>query len=173
MITIHAARLITQTLFVVTGFSVVAPLTVSLAHSQETDRPAVTENAIAISPDQADWKPCPEGSPEGCEIAVLFGNMDNGSSHILYRIPPGSDPFPMFWHSSSEHGVMLQGMLIGGGDNGEEFTMSERMYWYIPAGMVHGGVRCGGKETCIWYEFFEKPWDSNIVAETIGDGEAE
>ena len=69
---------------------------------------------------------------------------------------------------------MLQGMLIGGGDNGQEFTMGERMYWYIPAGMVHGGVRCGGEETCIWYEFFEKPWDSNVVAaDGVGDGEAE
>ena len=173
MITTPVAPLITRTLSVVAGSSVVALLTLGLAHSQETDRPTVRENAVALSPDQADWKPCPEGSPEGCEIAVLFGDMEKGSSHILYRIPPGSDPFPTFWHSSSEHGVMLQGMLIGGGDNGEEFTMGERMYWYIPAGLVHGGVRCGGNETCIWYEFFENPWDSNVVADDVENGEAE
>lgn len=155
------------------AFSAIALMTVSLAHAQESDRPAVNDSAIGISPDQADWMPCPEGSPQGCEIAVLFGDMENGSSHILYRIPPGSAPFSMFWHSSSEHGVMIRGSLIGSGDDGEEFTMSEGMYWFIPAGLIHGGVRCGGTQTCIWYEFFEEPWDSNVIAEADGDGEVE
>ena len=173
MITIPIAPFIARILSGFAGFSVIALMTVGLAHSQESDRPTVTESTIGISPDQADWMPCPEGSPEGCEIAVLFGDMENGRSHILYRIPPGSDPFSMFWHSSSEHGVMIQGVLTGNGDDNEEFSMDEGMYWYIPAGSIHGGVRCGGEETCIWYEFFEEPWDSNVVAEVVGDGEAE
>ena len=173
MITKPTTSFIAEILAGISGFSVIALLTASLAYSQESDRPIVTESAIGISPDQADWVPCPKGSPEGCEIAVLFGDMESGSSHILYRIPPGSPPFSMFWHTSSEHGVMIQGSLTGSGDDGEEFTMSEGMYWFIPAGLIHGGVRCSGDQTCIWYEYFEDPWDSNVVAKAIGDGEVE
>ena len=157
--------------FVLAGSSVIASMTPGLAYSQETTRPAVTENAIGISPDEANWIPCPAGSPKGCEIAVLFGDMANGSSHILYRIPAGSAPFPKFWHSSSEHGVMIQGKLTGKGDNGEDFGFDKGTYWYIPAGLIHGGVRCSDEESCIWYEFFDKPWDSNVVAEGVGEAE--
>jgi hypothetical protein len=136
-----------------------------LAFSQEQTRPQVTENAVVIFPDNAKWIPCAEGSPKDCEIAVLYGDLAKGNSHILYRVPAGSAYFPKVWHSTSEHGTLIQGKLIGIGKDGKEFTVVPGTYWYIPAGMIHGGIRCSDEGPCMWYESFDKPWDWNVVKE--------
>jgi len=96
-------------------------------------------------------------------MAVLYGDLASENPHILYRAPAGSAPFPTFWHTGSEHGVMIQGELVGIGADGNEYSIGPGTYWYLPAGMVHGGVRCGEGEPCMWYESFDKPWDSNVV----------
>lgn len=107
-------------------------------------------------------------APQGCEIAVLYGDLEEGNVHILYRAPAGSAPFPKFWHSSAEHGVMIQGELTGIGKDGESYSSGPGTYWYIPAGMIHGGVRCSDEGPCMWYEYFDEPWDSNVVEDGLG-----
>jgi hypothetical protein len=143
----------------------------NLAFSQEKTRPQVTENAVAVLPDQAKWMPCAEGSPKGCEITVLYGDLAKGNSHILYRVPAGSTHFPKVWHSTSEHGVMIQGKLTGIGEDGKEYSIGPGTYWYLPAGMIHGGARCSDEGPCIWYESFDKPWDWNLVKEGVAGTE--
>lgn len=108
---------------VLAGAALIVPMSPGLVYSQEQVRPAVTENAVALAPAQAEWMPCPEGSPKGCEIAVLYGDLTSENSHILYRAPAGSTLFPKFWHSGSEHGIMIQGELIGIGENGHEYSI--------------------------------------------------
>lgn len=140
----------------------------SRLYCQEEVQLAAMETAVAILPDQADWKPCPDGSPKGCEIALLHGSLKSDNPHVLYRAPAGSAPFPMFWHSASEHGVMIRGEFIGVGEDGNEYRVGQGTYWYIPAGRIHGGVRCGDQGPCVWYESFDGPWDSNLVDPTDG-----
>lgn len=156
-------------LSVLAGAALIVPMSPGLVYSQEPVRPAVIEKAVAVAPAQAEWMPCPEGSPKDCEMAVLYGDLAGENSHILYRTPAGSTPFPEFWHSGSEHGVMIQGELIGIGEDGHEYSIGPGTYWYIPPGLIHGGVRCSEEGPCMWYESFNKPWDSNVV-EDAGTG---
>ena len=66
-------------------------------------------------------------------------------------------------HRVAERGVVLAGSLIGTDARGNRVVTLPGMYWYMPAGTVHGGLRCGPKEACLIYESYDDAIDVEIV----------
>ncbi len=137
----------------------------NLARSEDKPRPEITESPRLTSPDTAQWVSCggeEQGIPKGCEFAVVNGDLTKPSAHVLIRIP-ASARFPKLWHSTPEHGVMIQGKVIGKDQDGKEFVVMPGAYWYFPAGFVHGGAACSDDGPCLFYEAYDKPFDITIV----------
>ena len=143
----------------------VCTLYANLGFSQEKIRPEVTESPRFMSPDTAQWLSCggeEQGIPRGCEYAVVNGDPAKGPAHVLVRVP-ASARFPKLWHSTSEHGLLIQGKFVGRGEDGKEFAVMPGTYWYFPAGFIHGGATCAEDSPCLFYEAYDKPFDITIV----------
>lgn len=135
------------------------------ALAQDKPRPEPTETALLYTPGTVKWDSCggeERGIPKGCEYALLHDVSSRGMSSVLVRVP-ASARFPRLWHSTSEHGVIIQGKFLVPGDGGTEFPIPAGAYWYIPAGMIHGGSRCSDEGPCVFYEIYESPFDLTVV----------
>ncbi len=123
------------------------------AHADSVGEEVVRATALA---DNLIWKSCGIVGPEydGCEIAVIRGSLTEGPADVFLRIAPGTE-LPLFQHSVSERGLMLEGTFARTGPDGVERHTGPGTYWYLPAGTVHGGARCVGPEPCVIYEFYD------------------
>jgi len=129
--------------------------------------PEVTEKRVSMTPERAAWSPCGrewEGLPPGCEYTVLRGDLTQPGAAVFFRVP-ASARFPRFWHPTSESGLVIQGQLIRQTEDGKEVVMTPGTYWFIPAGMIHGGSRCWDDGPCLIWESYDKPFDVIVVKE--------
>jgi quercetin dioxygenase-like cupin family protein len=135
------------------------------AFAQDKPRPQPAENALLLTAATVTWNACgaeDQGIPKGCEYALLHDDSRSGVSSVLVRVP-ASARFPRLWHSTAEHGVMIQGRFVGLDEAGKEFSVPAGAYWYIPAGAIHGGVRCSDEGPCLFFEAYESAFDLNVV----------
>ena len=146
-------------------FSLACLVCANPGFAKDEQRPEVTESSRLTSPETAQWVSCggeEQGVPKGCEFAVVNGDPSKGPAHVLIRVP-ASARFPKLWHSTPEHGVMIQGKFIAVGEDGQEFAVMPGTYWYFPAGFIHGGAACSSEGPCLFYEAYDKPFDVTIV----------
>jgi quercetin dioxygenase-like cupin family protein len=133
-----------------------------LAQSSRSDASRLPVSA-AIH-DSLHWRPCINSSLKGCEIYVIRGVLEKGPSEVFIRFSPGA-LIPRFRHSVAERGLLLEGKLIGTNERGSQSTVLPGTYWYIPAGMIHGGLRCDAERPCLIYEAYDGTFDVDILAE--------
>jgi hypothetical protein len=130
------------TLIIVASAAVTEPI---LAQSTRTTDASLLQVSAAIH-DSLQWRPCVDTSLRGCEIYVIRGELEKGPSEVFIRFAPGA-VVPRFRHSVNERGLLLEGTLFGKSDTGRQTTIAPGTYWYIPAGTIHGGLRCGAAQS--------------------------
>ena len=93
------------------GFPVAALFSISLISSLSLlSSSALRAEAPAVTSIHPKWEPCLPFVPKGCEVAVLRGDPNRGSSQVLYRMP-ANFAVPNHWHTSAERTVLVSGKL--------------------------------------------------------------
>lgn len=98
------------------------------------------------------------------EMAVLWGNPQDGESAILLKFPPHF-PGGMHKHSHSYHGVVVSGASrhwSNGQTEAEARLQEPGDYWYQEAGQVHQDSFPTNEETILFLQF-EGPVDTIFV----------
>ncbi|HZD23187.1 MAG TPA: cupin domain-containing protein, partial [Acidimicrobiia bacterium] len=88
------------------------------------------------------WNPVDPRSPEGPQIAALWGDPAKGAFGALLRVPAGFES-PTHTHSMDERVVQLQGRSVhwARGDSRQTAPVMEPGdYLMIPAGVAHGSA---------------------------------
>src|SRR5262249_52993774 len=133
------------------------------AKADDKVRPQPSEPPVfsSINSPTLRWRSCVNPALKACEVAVIRGVLEQGPSEVYVRLQAGT-PIPSLWHSVSERGMMLKGSLRGTDGQGKPFSVEPGDYWYFPAGMIHGGVRCSDEGSCVLYEIYDGTIDFNI-----------
>jgi quercetin dioxygenase-like cupin family protein len=134
-----------------------------LAQSSRVDDPARLQVSAAIH-DSLQWRPCINTNLRGCEVYVIRGVLESGPSEVFIRFAPGAT-VPRFRHSVNERGLLLEGKLLGTNEQGNQTIITSGTYWYIPTGMIHGGLRCSDERPCLIYESYDGTFDVDIVTQ--------
>lgn len=109
---------------------------------------------------QLQWNPCPPIFPKGCEVAVLRGDPVNGSSDVFLRTP-ANYKFPMHWHTSPEHMILVSGELQVSYEGQKPSALKAGSYAYGPAKAKHD-ARCMNAGPCVLFIAFESPIDATL-----------
>jgi len=138
--------------------------TAKVSVAQEKTRPFVTDQPAFshMTDENLRWRPCVNSALKGCEAAVIRGDPTTGPAEVFVRVQAGN-VVPEIWHSTLERGLLLQGKFVGSDPQGKEFVVTPGAYWYMPAGVTHGGVRCSNEGPCLMYERYETVFDINLV----------
>jgi anti-sigma factor ChrR (cupin superfamily) len=94
--------------------------------------------------DDVQWKNA--GLP-GAEIAILWGNEEDGSAVYAFRLQPGVT-IPAHTHSNDYWGFAIQGKWEHIDENGHKVVTGQNAYALIRAKTKHAD-RCVGPEVCI------------------------
>ncbi len=89
------------------------------------------------------------------EMAVLWGDPQNGESAILLKFPPHF-PGGMHKHSYAYHGLVLRGgskHWAEGESEADARLQSPGDYWYQKAGLVHQDSFPTNEETILFLQF--------------------
>lgn len=98
------------------------------------------------------------------EMAVLWGDPQNGESAILLKFPPNF-PGGMHKHSHAYHGLVLKGgsrHWAEGESEADARLQTPGDYWYQKAGLVHRDSFPTDEETILFLQF-EGPADTIFV----------
>lgn len=114
---------------------------------------------------QLQWSPCPPVFPKGCEVTVLRGDPVNGRADVFLKAP-ANYAFPLHWHTSPEHMILVAGELHVAYEGKEPFVLKPGSYAYGPAKAKHQ-ARCADAGPCVLFIAFESPIDA-----TLAEGEA-
>lgn len=98
------------------------------------------------------------------EIAVLWGNPQEGASAVMLKFPP-KFPGGMHMHTNSYHGVVIKGgskHWVNG--ETEESARLQRPgdYWYQAGGQIHRDSFPTDEETILYLQF-DGPLDTIFV----------
>ena len=142
----------------------VTPVVSTLSLAEDGVRPSASEPAMFshVADKSLQWHPCANPALKGCEVATIRGDPKTGPAEVFVRVQAGAT-VPQIWHSTLERGVLLQGNFAGVDAQGKEFVVMPGFYWYMPAGVVHGGVRCSDEQPCLMYERYESTFDLNLA----------
>lgn len=106
------------------------------------------------------WEPLTgEGIPPGPEIATLRGSLTAGGGEAVVRLP-ANYTFPNHSHISDELIVWIKGNFTYIAEDGTATDLSGQTYISLPGGVPHA-VKCG-KEPCIFYLHYSRPFDYHI-----------
>lgn len=103
-----------------------------------------------------------EGVP--IEIAVLWGNPQEGESAVMMKFPPNF-PGGLHIHTNGYHGIVVTGASkhwIEGETEAEAPLQTPGDYWYQTGGQVHQDSFPTGEETILFLQF-EGPIDTTFV----------
>ena len=122
---------------------------------------AADEVALAFSYEDSalKWGPCPAFIGEGCQIAVLHGDMEKENLDIFFKVP-ADFAIPHHWHTSAERMVLVSGKLTVTYDNQESEMLTKGMYAYGPSKHPHRAYCEKGDEPCVLFIAFEEPIDA-------------
>jgi len=98
------------------------------------------------------------------EIAVLWGNPQEGESAVMLKFPPNF-PGGMHLHTNSYHGVVVSGgskHWVGGETEANAPLQLPGDYWYQKGGQVHQDSFPTDAETILFLQF-EGPLDTTFV----------
>ncbi len=98
------------------------------------------------------------------EIAVLWGNPQEGESAVMLKFPPNF-PGGMHKHTNSYHGVVVSGASkhwAKGESEADARLQVPGDYWYQEGGLVHQDSFPTDRETVIFLQF-EGPLDTIFV----------
>jgi quercetin dioxygenase-like cupin family protein len=109
----------------------------------------VTANAEDAS---AKWTECGDPWPKGCEYIGLWGDAEKSPIGSYVRAPKGYI-FLNHSHPSTEHILVLKGVVKGGVVGGPEISTLPGMYIGYPANAPHW-ARC--EEACLMYIVYDK-----------------
>lgn len=123
---------------------------------------AASENSIlkAID-DSSDWGPCPPFIPEGCNVALLQGDMAKANTDVVFKFQGGTE-IPNHWHSSAERMILLEGELQVTYEGEATKIMKSGNYAYGPAKKPHV-AKCISKDPCILFVGFIEPVDAYAI----------
>jgi len=99
-----------------------------------------------------EWGGCPEGFPQGCQIAVLHGDPSQANSDILLRVPGGAS-IPPHSHGSAERMILVSGQLEVKYQGAPPALLRPGTYAYGPAGLPHR-ADCRSSEPCVLFIAF-------------------
>lgn len=126
------------TSFNFTSLILAAGLGLSLATS------ATADDGHIFPFDDVDWQPA---GLDGAEMAVLWGNEDEGNAIWAFRLQPGVE-IPPHTHTNDYWGIAVQGNWVHIDADGHEEATAQGAYTLIKAGELHGD-RCEGPEVCV------------------------
>ena len=95
------------------------------------------------------WHPVDPHSPEGPQIAVLWGDPSHGAFGALMRVPAGFES-PTHTHSRDERVIQLRGRSIHWTEDETKETasvMEPGDYMMMPAGVAHVSAATGDGES--------------------------
>lgn len=109
-----------------------------------------SESAITIGLGDVQWRPLDPGTPDGAQMAPLWGDPDVGPYGALLRVPAGFES-PMHRHSGEERIVMIKGTSMHwteheSPESAPRMTAGDAMV--MPAGVNHVSAAAEG-EDCI------------------------
>lgn len=125
------AKSLTQSIAKALAVTVLLACTVALPAQAET-----AESSYRIALDKAEFFQ-PEGAP--FELAVLWGNPQEGPSAVFMKFPPNF-PGAMHSHTHGYHGVVVTGAskhYVKGESEAEVPLQTPGDYWYQPGGEPH------------------------------------
>lgn len=98
------------------------------------------------------------------EIAVLWGNPQEGEAAVMLRFPPNF-PGGMHTHTSSYHAVVVSGASrhwVEGETEADAPLQRPGDYWYQAGGQVHQDSFPTDEETILFLQF-DGPVDTDFV----------
>jgi quercetin dioxygenase-like cupin family protein len=112
----------------------------------------------AMNSNSLTWGPCPPPFSEGCEIAVLHGDISKPNADVFFKVP-GNYDLPAHWHNSAERMILVAGSMNVNYPGQGVTELKTGMYAYGPAKAVHDG-RCVSDGPCVVFIAFEAPVDT-------------
>jgi len=98
------------------------------------------------------------------EIAVLWGNPQEGESAVMLKFPPNF-PGGMHTHTNAYHGVVVSGASkhwVEGESEADTLLQQPGDYWYQTGGQVHQDSFPTDEETILFLQF-DGPLDTIFV----------
>ncbi len=139
------------------GLTVATMAALALSPAVAQDQPGNTAKALAGL----------EFSPIGdlpIEIAVLWGNPQEGESAFMLKYPPNF-PGGMHVHSNNYHAVVVRGASkhwVQGDSEADAQLQQPGDYWYQIGGQVHQDSFPTDEETILFIQF-DGPADTTFI----------
>jgi len=108
---------------------------------------------VVVDPETMEWSPCPDDLPPGAMLKVLSADEDTGAVAAAVKFPAGYVE-PKHGHPCGHDIYIVQGALINT-ETGQ--ATSKGMYFYAPAGDIHGPFRVPEDEDCIFLVVTDGP----------------
>ena len=108
---------------------------------------------VVVDPETMEWSPCPDDLPPGAMLKVLSADEDTGAVAAVVKFPAGYVE-PKHGHPCGHDIYIVQGALINT-ETGQ--ATSKGMYFYAPAGDIHGPFRVPEDEDCIFFIVTDGP----------------
>lgn len=128
--------------------------------------PAVPQHATTVRLADVEWQPLEPGTPEGTQIAALWGDPMTGPYGALLRVPAGFES-PMHTHSSDERVVVLKGSSIHWTEHESRDTaprVAAGDHMMMPAGVKHVSAATPD-EDCVEFITQDGRFDFQLAAE--------
>ena len=111
------------------------------------------------------WKPADPREPDGVQMAVVWGNPNEGASGILIKFPAGVEP-GWHWHTAAYQAVVVQGNVTHTVQGAAPQTGGPGSVWSQPATQVHDD-KCEAGGECIVFAYFDGKVDFKPVGDTV------
>ena len=120
---------------------------------------AFGDDQTIIDVDKLVWSPLEvEGLAPGAEIAVVRGDLNKDHSESIVRTPPGYF-VASHTHTSDELYVWMKGSFTLISHDGKEAKFNGPAYISFPGNAPPHAIKCGDKESCLFYLRFSRPFD--------------
>lgn len=108
---------------------------------------------VVIDPKSMDWAPGPPDLPPGAELKVLSADEDTGAVAALVKFPAGYLE-PKHGHPCAHDILIMKGSLV---DTETGKATSKGMFFYAPAGDIHGPFQVPEDKDCIFFVVTDGP----------------
>jgi len=140
---------------------------ISVGNGNAQDKEASNKHPLSFGKDQTiidlnkvAWEPITgTGIPSGAEFAMLRGNFEAGGGEALVRFP-ANYTYPNHSHTSDELYIWIRGDFTYIAEDGTARNLSGQTYISLPGGVPHA-LKCG-KEPCVFYVRYSRPFDEHI-----------
>lgn len=133
--------------------SMLLVITAGMAWAKKTTRRAHNLQSAAIK-----FGPLDPNSPNGPQVAVLWGDMQKTENGWLVKLPAGF-PGQMHVHSHDYRAVVIQGTIINSQlGQSADIPLQAGSFWSQPANAPHI-TKCAPGADCLAYVHFEGGFD--------------